>query len=53
MVSLSKLMKISEEGCTFQSPYSEGDIFLTPESCMEIQVGLCCCIYFVATNCFP
>ena len=39
MVSLSKLMRISEEGVLFQSPYQEGDIFLTPEKCMQIQVS--------------
>lgn len=40
MVSLSKLMVITEEGVSFQSPYAEeGDIFLSPERCMEIQVS--------------
>ena len=46
MVSLSKLMKISEEGCLFQSPYKEGDIFLTPEKCMEIQVCINNLVHF-------
>ncbi|KAH9427033.1 tRNA-guanine transglycosylase [Dermatophagoides pteronyssinus] len=37
MVSLNKLMSINEDGVRFESPYNEGEIFLSPEGCMQIQ----------------
>ena len=35
--SLAKNMKISEEGVEFNSPLNGNKIFLTPESCMQLQ----------------
>lgn len=39
MVSLSKLMEVSEAGVLFQSPYREGQVFLSPEKCVRVQVS--------------
>lgn len=40
MVSLSKLMEISEEGVQFQSPHTQEQTLLTPERCIQIQETL-------------
>jgi len=40
MVSLSKLMEITEEGVNFESPHTKEMTMLTPEYCVEIQVIL-------------
>nr|CAD2177261.1 unnamed protein product [Meloidogyne enterolobii] len=37
MVSLSKLMEITEEGVNFESPHTKEMTMLTPEYCVEIQ----------------
>jgi len=40
MVSLSKLMEVSEEGVTFLSPHTGELMLLTPEHSIEIQNAL-------------
>ncbi|KAH7731045.1 TGT-1 protein [Aphelenchoides avenae] len=40
MVSLSKLMEVTEEGVTFASPHTGETTVLTPEHCIEIQEAL-------------
>ena len=37
MVSLSKLMEVTEEGVQFESPHTKELMLLTPERCIEIQ----------------
>lgn len=37
MVSLVKLSEVNEEGVRFRSPYTDEEIFLTPEKSIEIQ----------------
>ncbi len=40
MVSLSKLMEVTEEGVKFESPHTGELTLLTPEHCVEIQNAL-------------
>ena len=41
MVSLSKLMRVTEEGVEFESPHEPHDLMLlTPERCIEIQEAI-------------
>lgn len=40
MVSLSKLMEITEEGVKFESPHTGEMMMLTPEHCIEIQEAI-------------
>lgn len=40
MVSLSKLMEVSEEGVTFESPHTAESMLLTPEHCVHIQEAI-------------
>lgn len=40
MVSLSKLMEVTEEGVRFESPHTKEITMLTPEHCIEIQEAI-------------
>lgn len=40
MVSLSKLMNVTEEGVHFESPHTSETSLLTPEKCVEMQEAL-------------
>ncbi|KAI6222410.1 Queuine tRNA-ribosyltransferase catalytic subunit 1 [Aphelenchoides fujianensis] len=40
MVSLSKLMKVTEEGVEFESPHTKELMMLTPERCIELQEAI-------------
>ncbi|KAI1714474.1 queuine tRNA-ribosyltransferase domain-containing protein [Ditylenchus destructor] len=40
MVSLSKLMNVTEDGVHFESPHTSEMILLTPEKCIEMQEAL-------------
>jgi len=40
MVSLNKLMELTEEGVEFESPYNHSKTLLTPEESINVQVGL-------------
>ena len=51
--SLSKLRKISEEGIAFNSHLDGSRLFISPESCMEIQKNLGSDICMVLDECIP
>lgn len=51
--SLSKLRKITEEGITFKSHLDGAKLFLSPESCMQIQRELNSDIRMVLDECIP
>ncbi|MBO6102000.1 MAG: tRNA guanosine(34) transglycosylase Tgt [Opitutales bacterium] len=51
--SLSSLRKISEDGIKFKSHLDGREIFLTPESCMQIQRNLNSDIRMVLDECIP
>lgn len=51
--SLSKLRKISEEGITFASHLDGARLFISPESCMQIQKNLGSDICMVLDECIP
>lgn len=40
MVSLSKLMSVTEEGVFFESPHTGEQTLLTPEKCIEMQESI-------------
>jgi len=40
MVSLSKLMEVTEEGVKFESPHTKEITMLTPEHCIELQEAI-------------
>lgn len=49
MVSLSKLMSVTEEGVFFESPHTGEQTLLTPEKCIEMQesIGADIVIFFL------
>ena len=49
--SLSKNLTISEEGVNFSSPLNGNKIFLTPESCMQLQLAFDSDIAMVLDEC--
>lgn len=51
--SLSKLRKITEEGIAFNSHLDGAKLFLSPESCMQIQRNLNSDIAMVLDECIP
>ncbi len=51
--SLSKLRKISEEGIQFSSHLDGKKLFISPESCMQIQKNLGSDICMVLDECIP
>lgn len=51
--SLSKLRKISEEGIAFNSHLDGSRLFISPESCIEIQKNLGSDICMVLDECIP
>ena len=51
--SLSKLRKISEEGIQFNSHLDGKKLFISPESCMQIQKNLGSDICMVLDECIP
>ncbi len=51
--SLSKLRKISEDGIAFSSHLDGKKLFITPESCMQIQKNLGSDICMVLDECIP
>ncbi len=51
--SLSKLRKIKEDGIYFSSHLDGSKLFLSPESCMEIQMKLGSDICMVLDECIP
>ena len=51
--SLSKLRKISEDGITFSSHLDGKKLFISPESCMQIQKNLGSDICMVLDECIP
>jgi len=51
--SLSKLRKITEEGITFSSHLDGRKLFISPESCMQIQKNLGSDICMALDECIP
>lgn len=51
--SLAKIRKITEEGVRFRSPIDGNEIFLTPESSMQVQRDLGSDIVMVFDECTP
>lgn len=51
--SLSKLRQIGEDGIEFRSHIDGGKMFISPESCMEIQDNLGSDICMVLDECIP
>lgn len=51
--SLSKLRKISEDGIAFASHLDGAKLFISPESCMQIQKNLGSDICMVLDECIP
>ncbi len=51
--SLSKLRRINEDGIRFNSHLDGAELFLSPESCMEIQRNLGSDICMVLDECIP
>ena len=51
--SLSKLRKIGEDGITFNSHLDGAKLFLSPESCIQIQKNLNSDICMVLDECIP
>ncbi len=51
--SLKSLRKITEEGVRFRSPIDGGEVHLTPEDAMEVQVGLGSDIAMAFDECTP
>lgn len=53
MFSLSDMRKLTEEGCTFQSPINGDKLFLSPEISMQIQTVLNSDIVMQLDECTP
>lgn len=51
--SLAAIRKMSEEGVLFQSPVDGDDVFLTPETSMEVQHDLNADVAMILDECTP
>jgi queuine tRNA-ribosyltransferase len=51
--SLAAMRKVSEEGVKFQSPINGDDVYLTPESSMQVQHDLNADITMIFDECTP